>query len=245
MRFFQRALATVVLGLAAAAAGASPASPVAGAEYRVLDQPQQTDSGNKVEVTEFFWYACPHCYAFEPDLAKWVAAQGDKIVFKRIPVVFRESFIPQQKMYYALEAMGKLGVMHKKVFDAIHVDRKRLETDSAILEFVESQGIDKAKFLDAYNSFAVQTKVSRVPKLQQAYRIDSVPMVTIDGRFVTAPSILGETKDLNGKSERELHAATLEVMSALVADVAKNKGGAKPAAKPAKAKTAGAAAGAK
>jgi thiol:disulfide interchange protein DsbA len=244
MRFFQRVLATVALGLAAAAAGASPASPVAGAEYRVLDQPQQTDSGNKVEVTEFFWYACPHCYAFEPDLAKWVAAQGDKIVFKRIPVVFRETFIPQQKMYYALEAMGKLGEMHKKVFDAIHVDRKRLDTDSAILEFVESHGIDKTKFLDAYNSFAVQTKVSRVPKLQQTYRIDSVPMVAIDGRFVTAPSIVGETKDLRGKSERELHAATLEVMTALVADVVKQKGGsgAKPAAKP---KAAGAAAASK
>jgi thiol:disulfide interchange protein DsbA len=243
MRFFQRVLAIVAFGLVAAAASASPASPAAGAEYKVLDQPQQTDSGNKVEVTEFFWYACPHCNAFEPDLAKWVAAQGDKIVFKRVPIAFRESFIPQQKLYYTLEAMGKVGEMHKKVFDAIHTERKRLDTDSAILEFVESQGIDKAKFQDVYNSFSVQTKVSRVPKLQEAYHIDGVPMVAIDGRFVTAPSIVGDTKDLRGKPERELHAATLEVMSALVAQVAKQKGGG--AAKPAKPKAAGAAAAAK
>jgi thiol:disulfide interchange protein DsbA len=244
MRFFQRVLAAVAFGLVAAAAGASPASPVAGTDYKVLDQPQQTDSGKKVEVTEFFWYACPHCYAFEPDLVKWIAAQGDKIVFKRVPIAFRDTFIPQQKLYYALEAMGKVGEMHKKVFDAIHAERKRLDTDNAILEFVESQGIDKAKFQDVYNSFAVQTKVNRVPKLQEAYRIDGVPMVAIDGRFVTAPSIVGDTKDMRGKPERELHAATLQVMSALVAQVAKQKAGAKPAAKPARAK-AGAAAAAK
>ncbi len=237
MRLIQRVLASMAFGLVAVAAGASPANPVEGTDYRLLKVQQQTDAGKKVEVTEFFWYACPHCFAFEPDLVAWVAKQGDNIVFKRVPVAFSPSFVPQQKLYYTLDVMGKLGDMHKKIFNAIHVGRKRLDTDAAILEFVESQGIDKAKFVDIYNSFGVQSKVSRVPKMQEAYGIDGVPMIAIDGRFMTSPSIVGQPPNMHGKSEAELHAVTLQVMDSLVAKVAKEqKGGNAAPAKPAKTK---------
>jgi thiol:disulfide interchange protein DsbA len=240
MRFFQQALSAIVFGLVSLAATAAPVAPVEGAEYRKLEKLQQTDSGKKIEVLEFFWYSCPHCFAFEPSLAEWVKKQGDNIVFKRVPVVFRESFQPQQKLFYALEIMGKVDEMHKKVFNAIHVERKRLDTDAAIVDFVASQGIDKNRFVEAYNSFAVQTKANRVIQLQQSYHVDGVPMVAIDGRYVTSPSIVSGSPNVRDKSETGLHTATLEVMDFLVAKAREQAGGAKT--KPAKA-AGGAAAG--
>lgn len=228
MRFFQKALAvaglSLSIGLVAASAGASPANPVAGAEYKVLDNPQPTDSaiGKKVEVTEFFWYSCPHCNALEPALEDWVAKQGDKIAFKRVPIAFDPRFLPQQKLYYALEALGKVPDLHKKVFNAIHVQRQRLDTDGTITDFVVKQGIDKTKFLDVYNSFAVQTKATRATQLQNAYKVDGVPMLVVDGRYVTSPSQVGATPGA-GDSEPALFKSTLQVMDSLVAKVAAEK----------------------
>jgi thiol:disulfide interchange protein DsbA len=220
MRFIQQLLLALSLGFVAVAAGASPANPVNGVDYRTLDKPQQTDSGKKIEVTEFFWYACPHCNAFEPALEDWVKKQGDNIVFKRVPIAFRESFIPQQKLYYTLEAMGKTEELHKKVFHAIHVERQSLDTDAAIADFIEKQGIDKKKFLDLYNSFGVQTKVRRAAQLQEAYKVDGVPLVAIDGRYLTSPSIAGA--GLGRQPEPALQSAALQVMDWLVAKAGKD-----------------------
>ncbi|HJV83933.1 MAG TPA: thiol:disulfide interchange protein DsbA/DsbL [Noviherbaspirillum sp.] len=223
MRFLKHALAALTIGLVAFGAAATPTNPQPGVDYRVLDKPQSTDSGKKVEVTEFFWYSCPHCNAFEPDLEAWVKKQGDNIVFKRVPVAFRDSMIPQQKLYYALEALGKVDDLHVKVFNAIHVQHQRLDTDNSIADFVAKNGVDKKKFLDVYNSFGVQSKAKRAAQLQQDYQVDGVPLVAIDGRFLTSPSIVGAT--MGNRPEAVLFEATLQVMDALVAKVAKEKGG--------------------
>ncbi len=219
MRFIQHLLAVATLSLMAATAGASPTAPVNGTDYRTLDKAQQTDSGKKVEVTEFFWYSCPHCEALDPSLAAWVKKNADKIVFKRVPVAFRDSFIPQQKLYYTIEALGLVDSLHPRVFRAIHVERQMLDTDKQILDFVAKQGIDVKKFTETYNSFGVQTKVSRATQLQAAYKVDGVPMIAIDGRYVTSPSIVGAK--LGNRPEAVLHEATLQVMDHLVAKSAK------------------------
>jgi protein dithiol oxidoreductase (disulfide-forming) len=216
MRLIKQLMAGLGLMVAVMSAVASPASPVDGTDYRTLDKVQPTASGNKIEVTEFFWYACPHCNAFDPALSDWVKKQGDNIVFKRVPVAFRDSFVPQQKLYYALEAMGKLEALHPKIFYAIHAGRQALDTDSAVANFVEKQGIDKKKFLEAYNSFGVQTKARRATQLQNEYRIDSVPMIAIDGRYLTSPGIAGIGLG-RGASEQAMQSAALQVMSWLVA----------------------------
>ena len=219
MRFLQRGVLALGLSLFALMAGASPASPVNGTDYRTLDKPQQTDAGKKVEVTEFFWYACPHCNALDPSLADWVKKQGDTIVFKRVPVVFRESMVPQQKLYYALEAMGKTEDLHKKVFHAVHAERQSLDTDTAIADFVAKHGVDKKKFVDTYNSFGVATKVRRAAQLQEAYKVDGVPLIAVDGHYMTSPSIVGTS--IGNQPEDALHKATLQVMDALVAKAVK------------------------
>jgi thiol:disulfide interchange protein DsbA len=220
MRFIQHLLAVATLSLMAATAGASPTAPVNGTDYRTLEKAQQTDSGKKVEVTEFFWYSCSHCNAFEPSLEAWVKKNADKIVFKRVPVIFRDSFIPQQKLYYTIEALGLVDTMHVRIFRAIHTERQTLDTDKQILDFVSRQpGVDIKKFTETYNSFGVQTKVSRAAQLQAAYKVDGVPMVAVDGRYVTAPSIVGTS--LGNRPESVLHEATLQVMDHLVAKSAK------------------------
>ena len=214
MRFLARLMAVVSFGFIAASAMASPTEPVEGAEYHRLQNAQPTDTGKKVEVLEFFWYNCPHCFAFEPSLTEWIKKRGDSIVFRRVPVGFRESFVPQQKLYYTLEAMNRMDI-HKQVFDAIHVSRQKLDKEEAILDFIEKHGVDRKKFLDIYNSFGVQSKVGRVRQLQETYRIDGVPTVVIDGQYITSPSIVGST--MRGASEQAMNAATLQVMDALVA----------------------------
>jgi thiol:disulfide interchange protein DsbA len=221
MNFLQRVIAALSLGIFALAANATPTNPVSGSDYRTLDTPQQTDSGKKVEVTEFFGYFCPHCNSFEPALVDWVKKQGDNIVFKRVPIAFNDAMAPQQRLFYALEAMGKADEFQRKVFNAIHVERQSLNTDFQIIEFVVKQGIDKAKFTDLFNSFTVQTKVRRAVQLQGAYKVDGVPFIAIDGRFVTSPSIVGT--GIGEQPEAVLQVAALQVMDALVSKVMKER----------------------
>lgn len=230
-----RLAAAFGFGLLALGASASPENPKAGVDYRVLNKAQPTESGNKVEVTEFFWYSCPHCNSLEPALNDWVAKQGDKISYKRVPVAFRESMVPQQKLFYTLEAMGKLEELHPKVFQAIHVQRRNLDSEKAIADWIAQQGVDRQKFLDVFNSFGVQSKARRASQLQQAYNIDGVPLIAVDGRYLTSPAIVGQS--IGNRPEPVLHAATFQVMDWLVAQSAKGKSAAAPAAK---AKTSGA-----
>jgi thiol:disulfide interchange protein DsbA len=221
MRFLSRILSAISLCLLATTAGASPDNPQNGKDYRVLEQAQPTEAGKKVEVTEFFGYFCPHCNAFEPKLEAWVKKNEGKIAFKRVPVLFRETLVPQAQLYYALEAMGKSEEMQSKVFHAIHVDHQQLDSEAQIADFVAKHGIDKQKFLSLYNSFGVQTKVKRVPQLQQAYKIDGVPTIAIGGRYVTSPSIVSE--GAGGMTEEASQDAVLKVMDYLVAKSASGK----------------------
>lgn len=180
------------LGLIAATAHAAPATPVSGKDYTVLSTAQPTDvPAGKIEVIEFFWYGCPHCNAFEPTLDAWQKKLPADIVFRRVPVAFREIYAPQQQIFYALEAMGKVDAMHRRVFYAIHNDRQRLEKVDEIAAFMEKNGIDKAKFLEVFNSFSVQTKAKQATRLAEGYKIDGVPAMGIHGRFFTSGTLAG------------------------------------------------------
>jgi thiol:disulfide interchange protein DsbA len=178
--------------LAALAALQSPAAwaqfqrPVAGSDYAVLETaaPVEAPAG-KIEVVEFFWYNCPHCNAFEPILSEWVKKLPKDVAFRRIPVAFNASFVPQQRLYYALEAMGLLEKVHPKVFAAIHVEKLNLAKGEAITEWVGKNGVDTAKFLVQYNSFDVVTKAQKATQLQNAFKVEGVPALGVAGRFYT------------------------------------------------------------
>ncbi|WP_454762565.1 thiol:disulfide interchange protein DsbA/DsbL [Cupriavidus campinensis] len=161
-----------------------------GRDYTVLKSPQPVPAG-KIEVTEFFWYGCPHCYDFEPDLEAWMKKQGKDVVFKRVPVAFRDDLLPHTKIFYALESLGKLDAMHNKVFDAIHKERKRMLGTDEIADFMAKNGIDRKQWLDTYNSFTVTTNAQRANKIADGYKIDGVPTVVVQGKYETSPSIAG------------------------------------------------------
>ena len=218
MRLIQKLLGTLGLAFVAAGAAASPAQPQEGVDYTRLPQAQTVESGKKVEVIEFFWYSCPHCAALEPTLVDWVKKKGDAISFKRVPVAFRDTFVPQQKLYYTLEAMGRVDDMHEKVFHAIHVGRNPLDSDKRILDFVVSQGIDRQKFEDMYNSFTVTSKTQQAAKLQKAYQVDGVPLLAVGGMYKTSPALI--SKNFNARSAAELHGATLQVVDHLITKAA-------------------------
>ena len=139
----------------------------------------------RVEVIEFFWYSCPHCNAFEPRLEQWAAKLPKDITLRRVPVAFRDDFVPQQRLFYVLEAMGKVEELHKKVFYAIHVEKRPLNSQAAIGEWIVAQGVNKVKFDELYNSFAIQAKSTRATKLQNDYKVSGVPAMGIAGRFYT------------------------------------------------------------
>lgn len=203
---------TALLGAALAAPAWTLAQPanalVAGRDFQLVDPRAPVDApAGRVEVVEFFWYSCPHCNAFEPQLAAWLKKLPKDVVFKRVPVAFRDDFVPQQRLFYALEAMGLVEKLHAKVFEAIHVQKLRLARAEEIGPWVASQGVNEAKFMEQYNSFTSSTKARRAVQLQDAYRIDGVPTLGIAGRFFT-----------DGVLAKSMERA-LQITEALVAEV--------------------------
>jgi thiol:disulfide interchange protein DsbA len=187
-------LSAAVLGISFFYAGLSSAqSPKIeeGFDYRTLPMAQPVEAKGKVEVIEFFWYGCPHCYDFEPELSAWVKRQPKDVVFRKVPVAFRDDFMPHSQLFYALEALGKGDAMNEKVMYAMHKENKRLMTENEIADWIASQGIDRNTFLATYRSFAIVSKARAARQMAEAYRIDGVPTVVMQGRYVTSPSIAG------------------------------------------------------
>ena len=193
-RYFSLAGGAAIAGLVfvQSTALAQGKPPQAGTNYMVLEKRAAVEApASKIEVVEFFWYNCPHCNTFEPSLDAWRKGAAKDVVVRRVPVAFRNDFVPQQRLFYALEAMGLVDKLHSQVFAAIHVEKKNLNNDDAIADWVAKQGVDKVKFLDQYNSFSVATKASRATQLQNAYKIEGVPALGVAGRFLTDGTMAG------------------------------------------------------
>ena len=167
-------------------AHAQAVKPESGADYLVLDKKVPVDApAGKVEVIEFFWYNCPHCNAFEPTLDAWVKKAPKDVQVRRVPVGFRDDFVPQQRLFYTLEAMDLLDKLHTRVFAAIHVEKLQLARGDDIADWVAKQGVDKTRFMEQFNSFSIATKASRATQLQNAYKVEGVPAMGVAGRFYT------------------------------------------------------------
>tara|TARA_A100000164_G_scaffold353999_1_gene361154 strand:- start:1466 stop:2119 length:654 start_codon:yes stop_codon:yes gene_type:complete len=166
----------------------------------------------KIEVLEFFWYNCPHCYKFEPYLLK-LKEENKKIDFKRIPVNFNKSFINQQKLFFTLQVMKREDI-HKDVFKSIHENRKKLNKYKNILSFIEEKGINKNQFEEIYNSFGIQSQIKRSKQLQNLYNITSVPAVVIGKQYLTSPALVSSTIDTN--SDHILNNATINIIKKLI-----------------------------
>jgi protein dithiol oxidoreductase (disulfide-forming) len=179
--FLARSLSALFLATALLTAQAAP---VAGKDYIPINPPQPVETGDKIEVLEAFSYYCPHCYQFEPLLNTWMKTLPADVAVRKLPVTFnRDSWVNLAKVYYTLEITGDLPKLNTKVFEALHGQKLNLGKPEVLFDWVAKQGVDQKKFADNYNSFSVQTKVARIPQLTQAYGVDSVPNVIVDGKY--------------------------------------------------------------
>lgn len=161
---------------------------VEGREYKPIVPAQAAGADGKVEVIEFFSYACPHCNDFEPSLESWIKRKPKDVEYRMVPMVFREQWRPPAKLYYTLEAMGLVEKYHLKVYDAIHKDGKQLFTDQAVKEWAKSVGIDPGKFNDVYDSFGIDAKLQRSAVMGREYGVQFTPAMGVNGKYITGPS---------------------------------------------------------
>lgn len=203
-RTFGKGLVGSGIALALSREALAQAVPVEGTHYVKLAQPAPVTlpgPDKKFEVVEFFWYECPHCNAFEPALDGWVRRLPADVAFRRVPVGFTARHQIAQKAYYALEEMGQLDALHPRIFAAIHVQRQPLTSEKAYEDFVVANGVDGAKFSAAFRSFSVTTKASRARQLHEAYRIDGVPAVGVNGRYYTSGTLAGSADRVLGVAD--------------------------------------------
>jgi thiol:disulfide interchange protein DsbA len=156
-----------------------------GNQYIRIKDPQPTETGKKIEVIEFFSYGCPHCGELEPFLQGWIKTMPADVQFRRIPVMFQDRWIPLAKIYYTLDALGEEARLSPEVFTALHGKGLSLWQDKTFFDWAASQGLDRKKVEDMYNSFGIGGKVNRARMAAQAYRVQSVPLVIVDGKFQT------------------------------------------------------------
>ncbi len=194
-RDFSTTAARIGLGWATGGAALAQGNPVEGTHYVKLTTPATVIApAGKIEVVEFFWYGCPHCNELEPTLDGWVRKLAPDVMFRRVPVAFSATHEAHQKLFYGLEAMGKLEMMHKRIFAAIHLQRQRLDRLDDQIAFLNANGVDGAQFAKLSKEFAVTTKALQAKKLSEAYKIDGVPAMGIQGRYYTAGSLAGDNR---------------------------------------------------
>lgn len=204
----------MALGAALPVAAMAQTKAVAGKDYSVLKPAQPTDSGNKIEVIEFFSYGCPHCAELEPVLEAWVKTLPADVRFRRVPITFnREAWAVLARIYLTLDVMGLAEKLSGAVFRGVHVEHVEFGDEVARNEWLKKNGVDAAKFNDSFKSFSVQSTLQRATQIAAAYQINGVPTIAIDGRFLTAPSM---TQSLEG---------TVQVATQLIGEARKLRGG--------------------
>jgi thiol:disulfide interchange protein DsbA len=140
---------------------------------------------------EYFWYGCPHCYDLEPTMVNYAKTLPKDATFRRVPGILRDSWATDAKIYYTLEVLGLLGKLHQEVFDAIHRDKVNLDDENTLFDWVAKRGVDRKKFADAYNSFAVQSKLLKAKQISRTSGISGVPTVIVDGKYLISVGMAG------------------------------------------------------
>ncbi len=180
--------------------------------YTPVEPPQPTADPAKIEVIEFFHYGCPHCRDFDPIVEHWREGLPDDVAFRQVPVVWGNPDLKQlARLFYAAESAGVLDKLHSKVFAAFQEERVPLTTEQGVSDWVAANGVDAKAFMDAYKSFGVDSKLQRADQLARAYRINGVPTLAIDGRWLTSASMAGS------------HEAALKVVDELIAKARQGK----------------------
>ena len=164
--------------------------------YITISPSQPTRSGDKIEVIEVFWYACPHCFDFEPHISRWLESKPNDVEFSRMPAIFRKSWIPHAKAYFTADKLNVLDSIHTPLFDALHKRKKNIHDDDSIKKFFVKHGVDRNIFKKVYESDEVQDKVKRAFIMGQRYKLTGVPAVIINGKYMVSGSTAGSFENV-------------------------------------------------
>ena len=164
-------------------------------KYVQISTEKQQESKDII-IYEFFWYGCPHCYNLEPTMDRIEADLEKDTKVVKLPVALRDSWIPHAKLYYALKQMDKIDQVHNLIFEEIHLEDNRLNTEQQMIDFLGKHGIDTDKFIEKYNSFGTEARIKKASNLAKKYQIDSVPTIIINGRFLTSGSYVSSYDEL-------------------------------------------------
>lgn len=208
MKFIKNLLAVFFI----LASAQTLAEPLMGTDYKLIEPAQATRSGNKIEVLEFFFYGCSHCFHLHPDLTAWERKMPKDVELVLVPTIFNATWEPMAYSYYALEVMGQQLKLHDDLYEAWNVKNIDLSDESKIAAFVAQRGVDSKKFSEAYHSFSVQSKVMRSKQLTQSYNIRGTPTIIVDGKYL-----------ITGLQP----AAAIQVMSALIDKARRERGASK------------------
>lgn len=189
-----KTLLIVMLSFSSVLAMAVPAAYIEGQHYKLNTQRLAVSDNNTAEVVELFMYTCPHCYHLEPEVDDWKKSIDDKVNFVQVPAIFSPKQIPLATAFYAAEALGVSDKLHPLLFEAIHEDGLHLATQTQILDYVASQGIDRASFEKMMTSFAVKTKVKKAAALTKMSGIDGVPAFVVNGQYHTSGPLAGSVE---------------------------------------------------
>lgn len=163
-------------------------------EYRVI-KPQPLSVASGIEVIDFFWYGCPHCYNLQPALERWISRKPADVTLRRIPVVLRDSWAPHARIYYTLEALGEVERLHQRVYYSYHVEELAMSKPEVMSDWAVRNGIARERWDEAYNSAAVQRKVEEAARLSRAYSVAGTPSLVVNGRYLTSSSM---AESMNG-----------------------------------------------
>ncbi len=175
---------------------AAPMAFIEGVHYASTAKRMATKDNNVIEVIELFSYSCPHCFRLNPKVMKWKETLPENVKFAHIPVIFRDSWLQLAKVFYAAKVTGNLEKLHSLLFNAIHIDKRQLTTEEALLDFVTEQGIDRDMFKKTIDSFAVKSKVKQASVMSQSSGITGVPSMIVNGKYRTDATMAGGMDDM-------------------------------------------------
>ncbi len=186
-------LLSALFGAFMSTASGETAGPVfkEGQHYQRVVPQQPTRTGDKIEVLEIFWYGCPHCYSFEPYVQDWLKTKDDDVEFRRLPGVFRDEWVPHARAYYTAQTLGVLDAIHVPLFEALHLDGRRVFNQAELADFFEKHGIAKVEFNKIYDSFSIDGKTRHAMLMSREYGISGVPAVIINGKYRASATSAG------------------------------------------------------
>ncbi len=189
----KRAIVGLLTGLLMATGSAQAQQ---GQGYELVNPPQPTATGDKIEVVELFWYGCPHCFRLEPSIKRWLESKPADVEYVRIPAILPPAWELLARAYYVAEALGKVEEIHDPLFNAIHAERQRIGTQDALADFFAAHGVDRDTFDKTFRSFSVETKIKRAKLMSERYGINGVPAIIVNGKYRTSGSLAGSNANM-------------------------------------------------